>query len=136
MCLNIRLGKRIMKKDTTIYRVVEVRDGLYYSCLFDKDSGFHHGVNRAVVCPVVYMTKKGRRMYPSGYHCFTKRSDAKIYKEEFLEALYKCLDLPLPYYKIVVFTIPQGVKTYAGYTKLENTDRKMYTLVSPILVLK
>jgi len=144
MCLDIRLGKRIMKKATTVYKVVRViylrGQEIYTPCFFPLSPVFKKGVNHADVTAILYSTYRGYHTYPSGYHCFQKVGDAEAYMKEYLNGELAHDESV----KIVEFTIPRGVEVYAGYTSvlpsthLRNSPvvGKLYTLVSPILILE
>jgi len=131
MCLDIRLGDKVLMRDTVVYKVVRYyKQGamsFFEPCFFGRYRHFKKGVNYASVQPIEYYTSKGLRTYPSGYHCFTRREAAKIYMEEFFQEEGAT---------ILEFVIPKGTKVSTGYTEVFDIVelRKLYTLVSPVIV--
>jgi len=133
MCLDTRRGMKVLKKDTTVYKVVaHTYDTNGYIFLrplfFPTGIVFKHGENRAKVTPVTYYTSKGFKSYPSGYHCFLTHEHAVIYKR--FNMAYDA--------DIVAFTIPAGTEVYTGYTNISISKKRLnlYTLVSPVIILK
>jgi len=134
MCLDSVVREYVIKKDKEVYKVVLVhrdkQDHLRYYPLFNHTGmAFLKGRNEAIVEPVEYYPfthSNSKGWYASGYHCFGKIEDARFYN--LYELAGGC--------NVIKCVIPAGTRVTAGYTHVINNSKRLYTLVTPVLIMR
>ena len=125
MCLDIVNSTRKLRKDLTVYKFIEVYNGVEITAYrgFEFKDRINHADSNTTL-----RSARDRKLYQNGFHCFPVKIKHKSYWLGM-----ECDNNGKYLYVLRSYIIPAGTEITEGI-EYEIGDRKVKVIVTPVLI--